>query len=176
MTRSAKAGRFVMGAAGIAGGLAILAACGGGSSSGSTSSSSSTVPSSNASGSNRAGGGFGEMSTFFQQANVKACLSAAGLTVPTFTRPSGAPSGGFPSGQRPSGYPSGGFGSGRPSGYPSGGFPSGARPSGARGFGRQNSADFQKIQQALTACGLTLPTFGRNGQSAAPQPSASASS
>jgi hypothetical protein len=108
-----------------------------------------------------ANNGFGQL---LDNPQAKACLAAAGIALPT-ARPSGSggPSGaggsGFPSGQRPSGFPSGQ----RPSNLPSGARPSG----GAGGFGGQDSAQFQKIQAALTACGITVPTTGR---SATPTP------
>lgn len=87
---------------------------------------------------------------------AQACLKAAGITMPTgITRPSG-----FPSGARPSGVPSGfptSFPSGaRPSGFPTS-FPSGAPPSGFPGGGSGGGGQqFQEIQQALAACGITL--------------------
>lgn len=75
-------------------------------------------------------------------AKVKTCLSAAGLSLPTGGRRAGA------TGERPSGFPTD-----RPSGVPTGthtGFPSGAAEAGR--------ANFQAIRQALTACGITLPS------------------
>lgn len=93
------------------------------------------------------GEGFGQQ---FQA--IRECLTAAGLPVPTFDRPSGM--------VRPSGM------TGRPTGWPSGVRPSG-RPSGmGSGMGRDNP--FAKLlsdpaaQQALQACGISLPT-GRPG-------------
>lgn len=168
VTRAAALGGLTLAA------LAVLAACGGSGSSGSPSSSpaaGSTNSASPSSGStangNRQGGGFAAL---FDDPQVKACLSAAGVAVPSFgARPSGAvgsgrPSG-FPTGRRPSGFPSGA----RPSGAPSGGF--------RGGFGGgQNSEEFQKIQAALTACGISLPTFNRSGAPASPQSSGAASS
>ena len=136
---------------------AVLVACGGGSKGSSSSSSpggSSASPSSSstANSDGRQGGGFAAL---FDDPKVKACLSAAGVAVPSFgARPSGAPTGGFPSGgARPSGAPTGGFG----------------------GPGGQNSGDFQKIRAALSACGISLPAFNGSGTPAAPQSSGAAS-
>ena len=75
---------------------------------------------------------------------AQACLKAAGITLPTRT---GRPSG-FPSGQRPSGFPTD---------FPTN-FPSGQRPTGFPGGGAGGGQQFQAIQQALTACGITLAT------------------
>ncbi len=87
----------------------------------------------------------------FNDAKVQACLKAAGIAVPTFRRPSGAPTGSPPSGARPTG-----------------GFPTGARRSGA-GFGGTQSTQFRT---ALKACGITLPTGGRYpGRTGTPTPS-----
>jgi len=76
---------------------------------------------------------------------VQQCLTAAGIKLKL---PSGAPSGGFPSGV-PTGSP--------PSGFPSGG-PTGAPPS---GFGDGSGANLfsqPKVQKALQACGIELPS------------------
>ncbi|MFI7585692.1 hypothetical protein ACIB24_01290 [Spongisporangium articulatum] len=119
-----------------------LAACGGGSSGGA----STAVPSASATGAPGAGGGFGGQD--FQK--IQACLSAAGITLPT---QSGMPS--FSGGTRPSGMPSFSPGGTPPSGAPNGG-------------GRGNS-EFQKIlssdaaQAALKACGITMPTGRPSG-------------
>jgi hypothetical protein len=83
---------------------------------------------------------------------IQQCLDAAGIKLPS--RPSGAPSG-FPSGA-PSGFPSG-----APSGVPSG-FPSlspGQTPPGGFGSG-QGAGLFNspKVQRALMACGIQLPS------------------
>jgi hypothetical protein len=73
-------------------------------------------------------------------AKIQQCLAAAGLTLPTgsFTPPSGA----FPSGQFPGGS------------FPSGSFPSAsfAPPAGLGG-----AFNDPKAQQALAACGISLP-------------------
>lgn len=72
-----------------------------------------------------------------QMQQVQACLKAAGIDVPTPSAfPSGMPSGGPPTGM-PSGMPSGGPGGGRPGGV-----------------------DFndKKVQAALKACGISVPT------------------
>lgn len=86
------------------------------------------------------GGGFGGAD--FQK--ITACLKAAGIDVPDL--PSGMPS------NRPSGMPSG-MPSDRPSGRPSG------APSGFPGGGR-GGIDFSdaKVNAALKACGITVPT------------------
>jgi hypothetical protein len=132
-----------------------LVACGGKSGSSSTSTTSTAAaPGSTSSSNARGAGRFGQI---YRDPEVRACLKAAGITVPTGgSRPSGSftrarPSD-FPSGERPSDFPSGQ----RPSD-----FPSGARPTGAGG-GFGNSAEAEKIQAALKACGITLPT--RTGQ------------
>jgi hypothetical protein len=138
-------------------GTAGLAACTGGGSA--ATASSSTAPSASGSASASAARGFG--GGVFASAKVQACLKAAGITVPT-----GGRAGGFPSGSRPSGsFPSGS----RPS-FPR---PSGSRPSGAGGGFGGNSAESQKIQAALKACGITLPTGGNRTGTSASTPSAS---
>ncbi|MCW2529357.1 MAG: hypothetical protein JWM76_4217 [Pseudonocardiales bacterium] len=127
-----------------------LVACGGksGSSTASTTSAAASASgSASASNGGRAGGRFGEI---YSDPKVQACLKAAGITVPTAAA---RPSGSF-TGTRPSNFPSGE----RPSNFPSGARPSGAGAGG--GFG--NSAESEKIQAALKACGITLPT--RTGQ------------
>jgi hypothetical protein len=139
--------------AGIAVSTAIgVAACGGGSSSTSTTTSPAAAVSSSASASGAAAGARGNP---FADPTIQACLKAAGIAVPTFARPTGSFT------RRPSGSftrPSGSFTRARPTG-------SFTRPSGAGGVGGfgTNSPDFQKIQQALTACGITLPTTGARG-------------
>lgn len=97
--------------------------------------------------------GFGQQ---FQA--IRECLTAAGLPVPTFNRPSGM--------ARPSGM------TGRPTAWPSGMRPSG-RPSGmGGGMGRDNP--FSKLlsspqaQEALKACGITLPTGRPSGAPGGP--------
>ena len=131
-------------------GTAGLAACSGGG--GKTTASSS--PSASASASASATRGFG--GGLFGSAKVQTCLKAAGITVPSGRA--------FPSGSRS-----------RPSGtFPSGSRPSFSRPSGAGGFGG-NSAEGQKIQAALKACGITLPTGGNRARGSAPTPSATPS-
>lgn len=92
-------------------------------------------------------GGFGERG-LFNDPKVKQCLDAAGIVLPTPTFTGTRPS--FSPGERPSFSP--------------GARPSFTRSPGAGGFGGrfggQNSVEFQKIQQALQACGITLPTRG----------------
>jgi hypothetical protein len=75
---------------------------------------------------------------------IQQCLDAAGIKLPS--RPSGAPSG-FPSGA-PSGAPSG-FPSFSPGQTPPGGV------GGGQGAGLFNSP---KVQRALKACGIQLPS------------------
>jgi hypothetical protein len=126
-----------------------VVACGGGSSSTSASSSAAATTSAAASSSSSRGRAAGAANPFADP-TVAACLKAAGIAVPSFTRPSGSftrPSGSF---TRPSGSftrPSGSF----------------TRPAGG-GFGTDTAAA-QEIQQALKACGITLPT-GRGGAGA----------
>ncbi|SOD74111.1 hypothetical protein SAMN05892883_3287 [Jatrophihabitans sp. GAS493] len=130
----------------VALGTAGLAACS--SSAKATSSTTSTAAASGsaAAAGDRAGGN-SALRDFLATDAAKTCLSAAGISVPSFAaRPSGA----FPSGARPSG----GFPSGE---RPSGAFPSGARRSGGFGGGAGNE-QFTKIEAALKACGLTVPT------------------
>jgi hypothetical protein len=117
--------------------LAIsLAACGG-SSSGSASASATPTA--------RATGGFrGNGANSAEYAKIQACLSAAGISLPTrsnFPRPSGTAMGTPPTGAN-----------GTP---PTGG----VRPSGGRGFGG-GGGQFanKKVQAALKACGITIPT------------------
>jgi hypothetical protein len=101
------------------------------SSTGSASASSSTGPTSAPTSSNRAGNGPGGA----QFAAVRSCLQAAGIPVPT------------PTGPRP--------GFTRTPGQPR---PSGSR-AGFRGQGGRFLAD-PKVQAALKACGITLPSPG----------------
>jgi hypothetical protein len=79
---------------------------------------------------------------------IQQCLAAAGLSLPagSFSPPSGA----FPSGQ----FPTGSF---TPGNFPSGSFPSGsfAPPGGLGG-----AFNDPKVQQALAACGISLPGGG----------------
>jgi len=79
-----------------------------------------------------------------EQAKIRDCLKAAGIDLPTF--PSGGPSG-FPSAP-PSGVPSFDPNQAPPSGFPGGG---------------NGGFNDPKIQQALTACGISLPTPQANG-------------
>ena len=89
-----------------------------------------------------AGGGGGARAQLFADPKVQQCLQAAGIKVPQ-GRPSGTP---------------------RPLGQP--------RPSGAEGYvgqGGAGSAEMQKIQVALKACGITMPARpARSGAPAAP--------
>lgn len=79
-------------------------------------------------------------------AAIQKCLSAAGISIPS-GMPTGMPTG---ASGRPTGIPSG-LPSGIPSGIPSG-MPSGA-PSGGGGL-----LNDPKVQAALTACGISMPT------------------
>jgi hypothetical protein len=95
---------------------------------------------------------------------VTACLKAAGITVPT--APARAPSGSTGSGA--SGAPAGSMPAGTP---PSGSAPTGSAPTGAGGGGAPSgrtgtsSSQMAKIQAALKACGITVPSGGRPGGS-----------
>jgi hypothetical protein len=83
----------------------------------------------------------------FSDPNVQACLKKEGVRVPDFRRGNGQPPSGS-NGQPPSstnGQPPSGTGRQRPQGG---------------GFG--NSAEAQKIRQALQKCGVTLPNRGQN--------------
>jgi hypothetical protein len=127
-----------------------LAACGGGSGSGSAT---------NASANQQPNGRQG----FLSDPTVQACLKKQGVTVPAGRRPNG---GGPPNGQAPGG------GNGQP---PNGG--NGQPPNGGNGrppIGRRNSAQFQKLRQALQKCGVTLPNRG-NGSPAPSQGTTSTS-
>jgi hypothetical protein len=135
-------------------GTAGLAACSGGSSGTSATSASASASVSASASATRGFGG-----NVFGSAKVQTCLKAAGITVPT------GRAGGFPSGSRS-----------RPSGsFPSRSFPSGSRPSGAGGGFGGNSAQSQKIQAALKACGITLPTGGNRARVSGATPSATPS-
>jgi len=118
----------------------------------SSSSGAKTTPSSAASSSNSRRGFNGlnaGLRTALESEAGKACLQAAGITVPAF------PSGTRPSGTRPSGSPPPGQppfdGSAPPSGAPR----SGARRSGVNG---QSAQQFQKILGTLKACGIDVAT------------------
>jgi hypothetical protein len=147
-----------VGAAAIALATFSLAACGGSAASSKSSPTASASASSSASGAD--GGGAAGLRQLYSDPQVQACLKAAGIAVPTFSA--------RPSGERPSNFPSGT----RPST-----FPSGARPSGARGSGfdtGQASGELTKIDDALKACGIAVPTFAP--RSGAVPPPATASS
>ncbi len=110
-----------------------LAACGSSSSGSSTSASSSSTPTATG-----RPGGAGRGPGGIDIAAIQKCLKAAGISIPT----------GLPGGA-----------SGRPSGAPSG-IPSGAPsgiPSGAPG-GRGGLLNDPKVQAALKACGISMPT------------------
>ena len=134
---------------------ALVSGCAGGG--GSKASDNTPTPTS---GSARPGNGnpFGQI---LNDPQAQACLKAAGITLPTtIGRPSG-----FPTGGRPSGFPTGQRPSGVPTNFPTS-FPSGQRPTGFPGGGGAGGGQqFQAIQQALTACGITLspPTGQPNG-------------
>jgi hypothetical protein len=167
--------RAVLGLAG-AGVVAVvtLAACGSGSSSGGTSASTSAA----AYGGGAGGGGNSIIAQIngldaTTLASVQACLSAAGITLPTAAaggeggfggeggegRPTGESGEGFPGGE---GFTGGGEGGERPTGGEGGeGFPGGeggfgGGEGGQRGGG--TSALTTQITAALTACGITLPS------------------
>ncbi|MDQ1294198.1 MAG: hypothetical protein QG608_2081 [Actinomycetota bacterium] len=102
---------------------------------------------------------------------ITECLTAAGISIPTRSgRPSDAPSGARPS-DAPSGGTDGGSGDeARPSGGTDGGSGDEARPSGGPGGGGGLSPELmkdEKVQAAIKACGLTLPTGGPEGRGAA---------
>jgi hypothetical protein len=131
----------------------LLAGCGGGSGSASgaaTSTAASTASSGRPSGG--AGGAFGGPGGFDAATlqKITACLSAAGISVPSFSA-------------RP--IPTGTAGGARPTGLPSGGPPSGA-PTGGQGGGPGGLFGSAAAQAALKACGITVPT-GRPAPSAA---------
>ena len=146
ISRTTRAHLAVAGA--LVGASTLLAGCGGSGSA--TTTVAGAAPTASASGTGRGPGAGMDAAT---QASIQQCLTAAGLTMPSFTRRPGA------SGARPSGSPGG---------TPPAGTRGGVRPSGAPGGGP--FAD-PKIQAALTACGITLPT-GRP-PAGAPSPSAS---
>ena len=135
-----------------------LSACSG-SSKASTETTTGTSSKSGAADSASASGRAAGRNSFYASPQVQACLKAAGIAVPTArARPSGTFTGTFPSG---------GFTGARPSGTFTG-----ARPSG----GFANSPEQQKIDTALKACGLTLPTFGPRLSGSGAVPPASPSS
>ncbi|MGX7679889.1 hypothetical protein ACSMXN_13440 [Jatrophihabitans sp. DSM 45814] len=139
-------------------GSGVLAACSS-SSSKSPAAASSAASTSRGAGQGRGGAGF------FANAQVQACLKAAGISIPS----AGArPSGSF---NRPSGRPTGTF-SRPPGGFRSGARPSGVRPSGG-GFGAFGGAEGTKIQAALKACGIALPSRPAGGATPSATPSGS---
>jgi hypothetical protein len=81
-------------------------------------------------------------------AKVQACLKKQGVTLPN--RGQGGPPSGATGGQPPQGGP--------PSGATGGQGPGGGAPPGGA-----NSAQFQKLQKALKACGVTMPQGGPQG-------------
>jgi hypothetical protein len=85
---------------------------------------------------------------FFSDPKVQACLKKEGVQVPDFRRGNGQPPSGS-NGQPPSGT------NGQP--------PSGSNGQRPNGGGFRNSAEAQKIRQALQKCGVTLPSRGQNG-------------
>jgi hypothetical protein len=136
-------------------GLALVA-CGGSSGAAKSTGSASAAPSAASSASGGARGAGGDLRTLYNDPQVQACLKAAGITVPTFSaRPSGARPSGAPTGERPTN------------------FPSGARPSGSGFAGGQANGQFAKIEAALKACGIAVPTFTPRSGGAAPTASPS---
>ena len=116
-----------------------LSACGGSSTTAKSSASSTASAVASSSGATRGGAG-ANLRELYTEPQVQACLKAAGITVPTFSaRPSGARPSNLSSGERPTN------------------FPTGARPSGS-GFPGAGG-DFTKIEAALKACGIAVPTF-----------------
>jgi hypothetical protein len=116
---------------------AMAAACGGGS--GATGGGGTTGPTSRPTGSGGPRpGGFADSAQFQK---IRECLTAAGISLPS---------------------PSGGFRSGTRAGPPSGS-PSGPRPSGSFPAGGNRMFDDPKVQAALKACGITIPTGGPSG-------------
>ncbi|HVP02674.1 MAG TPA: hypothetical protein VMT10_08900 [Solirubrobacteraceae bacterium] len=90
----------------------------------------------------------------FANAKVRACLRKQGVAFPG--RPSGGQGGQPPSGQ------TGTAPQGTPPGAPQGGQP----PSGIGSGGTPaNSAQFKKLQAALKACGVTMPSGPPSGGS-----------
>ncbi|SDI84978.1 pilus assembly protein FimV [Frankineae bacterium MT45] len=137
-----------------------LVGCGGSSTSGTTSSasaSSTAGAAAGATGAAGASGAAGGRGGLFSDSKVQQCLTAAGISIPTGGGAGGAGGAGGtpPSGAMPSG------GGTPPSGFPSGG----ARPSGAPGG--MDSAQQAKIQAALKACGISLPTGGAGAPASA---------
>jgi hypothetical protein len=127
-----------------------LVACGGssGTANASTSSAATAVASSSSA---RRGAGGADLRNLYTDPQVRACLAAAGIAVPTFSaRPSGT-------------RPTGSFTGPRPTD-----FPTGARPSGSGFPGGQANGEFAKIEGALKACGIAVPTFTPRSGAAAP--------
>jgi len=81
----------------------------------------------------------------FWHPKVQACLKKEGVEVPNFRRGNGQPPSGG-NGQPPTGT------DGQP--------PSGQRPPNG---GFRNSAQGEKLRNALQKCGVTLPNRGQNG-------------
>lgn len=138
----------------ITGGSLVLGACGGGTAAGPVVTANTTAAPGGGAGPSGGTGPGGRRGGFdpAQLAQVRMCLSAAGITLPT-PRP-------FPSG------------SARPS--------RGARPSGGfgRGGGFGGVLQSPEAQAALKACGIALPTrrAGRSGAPGGAAPSASTAS
>jgi hypothetical protein len=125
---------------------ATLAACGGGSTAATTVAAGATATGTAAGQPTGAQGTRGGLDAAMQT-KIRQCLAAAGIAMPTFTRPSN-----MPSGQRPSGSP-------RPSG-------ASGSPRAGGGFGGMFSD--AKTKAALQACGITLPTRPAGSGGAAP--------
>ncbi|NHC12709.1 hypothetical protein [Motilibacter deserti] len=152
-----------------------LAACGGGGSSSGTDAAAAPAASSAADGAappdgaGMPGGGRGGFDSE-QFTQIRDCLTAAGISVPTPTaRPDFTPGTGFT--PRPDM-------TGRPTARPTD-LPTGAPGQGGRGFGGGIGAVLQdpQAQAAITACGLEVPSVGSRGGAtvAAPQSGSSQS-
>jgi hypothetical protein len=142
MTRPSRPAAFLGGVV-VAG--ALLAGCSSGSADAGTAGGGTATPTSAPTGSPGQGGGrFGGPNSA-QFAAIRQCLQAAGIPLPSFS-PGARPS--FSPGARPSG-------SRRP------------RPTGSFDGRRRGLFADPKVQAALKACGITLPT-GRPAGSAGP--------
>ena len=149
-TRAASAGSVLLAAA-------LVTGCGGGGSGSAAgaapaTSGPTTAPGASPTGAPGAGRGFGGQNPQ-QLAAIRQCLQAAGVPLPSID-----PSRRFSPGARPSGSP-------RP------------RPTGSGGAGGRRLFSDPKIQAALKACGITIPTFRPrpSGQGQGPGQAANAS-
>jgi hypothetical protein len=124
-----------------------LAACGSSSDSGSASTTSTTGQQANG------------QRNIFSDPKVQSCLKKQGVQVPDFRRGNGN---GPPNGQPPSGQ------GGPPPTDTNGQPPSGGNGQPPNGGGFGNSAQAQKLREALQKCGVTLPSGPRQQQSTTP--------